>query len=1639
MIYTFYSFKGGVGRSMALANLAESFHEKGLSVIMIDWDLEAPGLETFFHAQGSDKLRAARAHLGLIDMLVAYRDAFPRFAARRAASAITLTKSESEQYARELERASTVARKIFEEDNVPEFLRDTDEREVPGTLSSFLHDLYRPSSLLRSDLPGPLADSPFHRYLQCVHEPDSRQNGIYLISAGARADSFGRYATTVQEFDWSAFYAAHEGRAYFDWFREQLGLKVDVVLIDSRTGVTEMSGVCTRHIPDVVVSFCAPNFQNVDGVVRVVSGLNGAEVKRVRDDRDIEVIVIPTRIDNTESDRLAEFSESFKKQVESDGFVPGPFRDLERPLWNLQIPYIPRYNYREERVIGAGGMPDPASKKLVDAYHRIGVHLAVLAPEDRRIRNVFAAEINATFPHLSKTVPQMAPPLSEAWVERPQEVEKIKKELLRLAASPQVSQLAIWGAPGSGKTSLVARVCRDPEIVSAYPDGILWLTADRHWTAEAAQEWLRTELGAGRQARDRGLQQLLTDRKFLVIADDVWDLGNVAEVFKFGGQSTQVIITRDLSVASRFSTTLVSVGALTQDEVLKILKADELPVADPGDPNFALVRQLVTSPLGASLIRAALDRRLAQGETLSQARQSLREQFQRHEIVAFDQLGPFLPQAELQRPPENRDPGVTRAADRTTSLALSLKESIARLQPDEDAWLLAIAKSNDGMASPRTDDFERVILTRLTDLGLAEERDGRVRIAPLVRAYLRVEGKLNEQIVTRPKSRRISSSVDKQTEAKPEVERAKEILRGASAPLDEIQQLAEHFKDSRYFSYARRLFALARAHPDAKRQSEARWLKLLQRSALCTYRDLDLPADERFRGALDLLEQADLNRPEPSAETLGLAGAIHKYQWKLTGQRRDLERSAAYYGQGAARGVEHDLGYTAINAAFVLDLLAQQERVDSPDMASRRADRARALRQQIMERLPSVSTQKSYAWLRKEWWFFATLAEACFGLQRHDEARYWLREGLVVDLPDWQLESTTRQFVALAIAQNQDLADGAEAYRVLRVLLGDAMAALRAATIGKVGLALSGGGFRASLFHIGVLARMAELDMLRHVEVLSCVSGGSIVGAHYYLEVRRLLQEKRDRDISREDYIDIVRRLERDFLAATQKNLRTRLFAAWWANLRTIFQPAYTRTMHLGHLFERHIYSHVRDGNAGPRWLNELYITPKEEAPDFNPKLDNWQRSAKAPILLLNATTLNTGHNWQFTVSWMGEPPLGASSPIDRNDILRRLYYWEAPVAHQRIRLGHAVAASACVPALFDPVELAGLFPDRSVRLVDGGAHDNQGIAGLLEQECTVMLVSDASGQTSSLAHPSEESWSVALRTNNILMARVREAEYREVGVLHRSSALSGLVYLHLKKDLEAHQVDWVDCQDPYESLDEAQLAQRRSPLTSYGIPRTVQSRLAAMRTDLDSFSDAEAYALMLSGYRMASVEFEKYLTQWPVTAAKREPWAFLSIENVVIRAPGKELEHAGLVRLLGVSASRGFKLWQVMSKKKEMLAVVAVIAAALIWAVASSDIGKGWSAEWLAAQWAPARDVGIAVTSGVGLALLAFAGLVGATWLAHRLFRSRKSLTVIATGLLTVTVGWLLALVHLAFFDWLFLRIGKVKTAMPPPATEHT
>jgi len=52
-VVTFYSYKGGVGRSMALANVAALLARWGRRVLIIDWDLEAPGIEDAKPAFGS--------------------------------------------------------------------------------------------------------------------------------------------------------------------------------------------------------------------------------------------------------------------------------------------------------------------------------------------------------------------------------------------------------------------------------------------------------------------------------------------------------------------------------------------------------------------------------------------------------------------------------------------------------------------------------------------------------------------------------------------------------------------------------------------------------------------------------------------------------------------------------------------------------------------------------------------------------------------------------------------------------------------------------------------------------------------------------------------------------------------------------------------------------------------------------------------------------------------------------------------------------------------------------------------------------------------------------------------------------------------------------------------------------------------------------------------------------------------------------------------------------------------------------------------------------------------------------------------------------------------------------------------------
>ena len=668
------------------------------------------------------------------------------------------------------------------------------------------------------------------------------------------------------------------------------------------------------------------------------------------------------------------------------------------------------------------------------------------------------------------------------------------------------------------------------------------------------------------------------------------------------------------------------------------------------------------------------------------------------------------------------------------------------------------------------------------------------------------------------------------------------------------------------------------------------------------------------------------------------------------------------------------------------------------------------------------------------------MAEIHFGLQEYEEAGTWLRQAANRQVngnelaADWELQTSFRQLVTLARFQDVDLLDkkpaniqGQRARAALHELLGDDTEPALSCYRGRVGLALSGGGFRASLFHLGVLARFAETNVLPSVEVLSTVSGGSIVGAYYYLEVRELLRTKTDREINPSDYIEIVQRIITRFLAGVELNLRTKVVSNFLINLKMV-RGSYSRSHRIGELYEKHLYAGIRNSPAeGKYQMPDLLIDP--EGQSFSPKFSNWRRRAKVPVILLNSTSLNSGHTWHFTARWMGEAPGLVGQEVDVNERYRRLYYEQGPTADlQNYRLGHAVAASACVPGLFDPLVLTGLYPGRTVRLVDGGVHDNQGAGTLLDEGCTLLFCSDASGQMVDTPKPADASLGVALRSNSILQSRVREARYQDLKGRVDSRAIQGLFFIHLKKGLEAAPLDWIGCQDPTIPPLITQAT------TDYGVDKDLQRNLAAIRTDLDSFTEVEAYTLMLSGYLMTTKQLEDLDKQH---RANREPgtwggfnidaprgnWVFRgqdgSLESLVrLPADGSDLRRKDLGEQIKVGGSGAFKIWQL---SPVLRATSRSLAALLL-------IGLGW---FLGTHWSSSAKLGPfsmsvrALTIGT---LLVIAGILVPLlkWL-----RPREAMQSWLAKIALAFVGCILANLHLRIFDKLFLRRGRLDRLM--------
>jgi len=240
----------------------------------------------------------------------------------------------------------------------------------------------------------------------------------------------------------------------------------------------------------------------------------------------------------------------------------------------------------------------------------------------------------------------------------------------------------------------------------------------------------------------------------------------------------------------------------------------------------------------------------------------------------------------------------------------------------------------------------------------------------------------------------------------------------------------------------------------------------------------------------------------------------------------------------------------------------------------------------------------------------------------------------------------------------------------------------------KLGLALAGGGFRASLFHLGVLRRMAELDLLRFVEVLSTVSGGSIIGALYVLLLKRRLDQRAN--LSRDDYLEIVRELQERLTAAIQKNLRTRLFWNPLGILRVLLTE-HTLGKRMSRLYERHLYRGVVEQLRQDSWWQTLWRPGKIllRAVRFSPGGQqitqgieaynaNAANTSKVPNLILNATSLNSGRPFRFSSVELADPKLGGFRYDEFESELRPRKLLLQTLTPQRLR--QAVNAAATSP-----------------------------------------------------------------------------------------------------------------------------------------------------------------------------------------------------------------------------------------------------------------------------------------------------------------------------------------------------------------------
>lgn len=290
-VITFYSYKGGTGRSMALANVACLLARRSdvRRVLAVDWDLDAPGLHHYFSS-----INARDGARTLLEPTSGVIDLFINLAAQ--------LKQQPRREGSSEEAAEALLAGVTWEDLVVE-----------------------------TGLPK-----------------------VALMTAG-RFDL--AYADRVADFDWRRLFDA--APSLIRVLADQLAQRYDYVLVDSRTGLNDISGICTALMPDQLVFVFTPNRQSIDGGIEVLK--RATTYRRESEDlRPLVVFPLQSRIEMSEPQLLSSWrfgtDDAFGPRLGYQARFESLFADtygleacdLQNYFDEVQIQHVPRYSYGEE-------------------------------------------------------------------------------------------------------------------------------------------------------------------------------------------------------------------------------------------------------------------------------------------------------------------------------------------------------------------------------------------------------------------------------------------------------------------------------------------------------------------------------------------------------------------------------------------------------------------------------------------------------------------------------------------------------------------------------------------------------------------------------------------------------------------------------------------------------------------------------------------------------------------------------------------------------------------------------------------------------------------------------------------------------------------------------------------------------------------------------------------------------------------------------------------------------------------------------------------------------------------------------------------------------------------------------------------